>query len=242
MIIAISGLTIEQGIRGLLRRRGSAGAGKDEAAKQLVSKHNFVPLAFADPLKRFLADTFDWEEDRLWGPSENRAKEDPRYQVPFRFGLSDAEKKAWPNFLTARHSLQTLGNDWGREMCCYNTWVLYAMRVAKKIESGEYHYDRFKGLLRYGDHGCPLLVGDPRKNIVITDLRYKNEAEAVREAGGMLVRVKRWVPKITVSPKHQSEKDLLEVHDDDFDWILHNRSTLDDLWSQVDNMVANLAK
>jgi hypothetical protein len=116
------------------------------------------------------------------------------------------------------------------------------MRIAKMVESGEYHYDRVKGLLRYGDPSCPLLVGDPRKHIVITDLRYKNEASAVREAGGILIRVKRWVPKIMVSPKHQSEKDLLEVHDDDFDWILHNRSTLEDLWLQVDHMIANLPR
>jgi hypothetical protein len=79
-------------------------------------------------------------------------------------------------------------------------------------------------------------------DIVITDLRYKNEAEAVRAAGGKLVRVKRWVPKIKVSPKHQSERDLLEVHDDDFDWILHNRSTIEDLWLQVDHMIANLPR
>lgn len=242
MIIAISGLTIEQGIRGLLRRRGSAGAGKDEAAKQLVSEHGFVPLAFADPLKRFLADTFDWDEDRLWGPSEDRTKEDPRYRVPISIGLSDADRKARPQFLNARHALQSLGNDWGREMCCLNTWVSYAMRVAKKIESGAYYYDRVKGLLRYDDPRCPALFGEPLRNIVITDLRYKNEAEAVREAGGKLVRVKRWVPKITVSPKHQSEKDLLEVHDDDFDWILHNRSTLEDLWGQVDYMVSGLTQ
>jgi hypothetical protein len=116
------------------------------------------------------------------------------------------------------------------------------MRVAKKIESGGYHYDRVRGLLKYGSPGCPILVGEPRKDIVITDLRYKNEAEAVREAGGYLVRVKRWVPKISVATTHQSEKDLLEVHDDDFDWLLHNRSSIEDLWGQVDNMVSNLGK
>jgi hypothetical protein len=240
VIIAISGLTVEQGIRGLLRRRGSAGAGKDEAAKQLVKYHNFVPLAFADPLKRFLADTFDWDEDRLWGPSENRAKEDPRYRLSLPFGLTHEEMKARTEYLTARHALQSLGDGWGRNQCCELTWVLYAMRVAKKIGGGEYHYDPIRGLIKYGTPGCPILVGEPRKDIVITDLRYKNEAEAVREAGGYLVRVKRWIPKIQVSPKHQSEKDLLEVHDDDFDWILHNRSTLDDLWGQVDHMVSNL--
>jgi hypothetical protein len=241
VIIAISGLTIEQGIRGLLRRRGNAGAGKDEAAKQLVLKHNFVPLAFADPMKRFLADIFDWDEDRLWGPSENRTREDPRYRVPRLFGLSDAEEKTRPQFLNARYALQSIGNEWGREMCYYDTWVLYAMRIARKIEDG-YYYDRVKGVLQQGQPGCPILVGEPAKNIVITDLRYKNEAEVVRAAGGKLVRVKRWVPKITISPKHQSEKDLLDVHDDAFDWILHNRSTLEDLWAQVDHMIANLPR
>jgi hypothetical protein len=236
VIIAISGLTIEQGIKGLLRRRGSAGAGKDEAAKRLVSEHRFVPLAFADPLKRFLADTFDWDEDRLWGPSENRAKEDRRYQVPFLFDGDSAR----PQFLNARHALQSLGDSFGREMCCYDTWVLYAMRVAKEISTGNYRYSRTEGLILEENIYNPM-VDPPSNDIVITDLRYKNEAEAVRAAGGKLVRIKRWVPKITVSPKHQSEKDLLEVPDDDFDWVLHNRSTLEDLWGQVDHMIASMA-
>jgi hypothetical protein len=231
VIIAISGLTIEQGIRGLLRRRGSAGAGKDEAAKQLMQKHGFVPLAFADPLKRFLSDVFDWSEDQLWGPSENRAKEDPRYPRSYH-GMDIVKDDKTPKYLTIRHALQQLGDSFGRNECYINTWVDYAMRVSKKIESGSHHYDRAKGLLQE-------MYMRP-SNVVITDLRYKNEAEAVREAGGKLVRVKRWVPKIKVCPKHQSEKDLLDVHDDDFDWILHNRSTIDDLWTQVDHMIANL--
>ena len=239
MIIAISGLTIEQGIRGLLRRRGSAGAGKDEAASRLVSKHRFVPLAFADPLKRFLADTFDWEEDRLWGPSGNRALEDPRYRVSHLFCRFQDEIKSYPQHLTARHALITLGNDWGREMCCYDTWVLYAMRIANKISTGQYHYSRTKGLILEENIFNPT-SDTPSTDIVITDLRYQNEAMAVREAGGKLVRIKRWVPKITVSPKHQSERDLLELHDDDFDWVLNNRTTIEDLWSQVDHMIDNL--
>ena len=234
MIIAISGLTVEQGIRSLLRRRrGNAGAGKDEAAKQLVQYHNFVPLAFSDPLKRFLADTFDWTEEQLWGPSENRAKEDPRY-------VRTHLEPSTPRFLTPRHALQQLGDSFGRNQCCTNTWVTYAMRVSKKIESGDYHYDRVKGLLKYGSPGCPILVGESRKDIVITDLRYKNEAEAVRAAGGMLVRCKRWVPKIKVTPTHASENDLLDFHDDDFDWILRNKGTVQELWNQVDSMVGNL--
>lgn len=241
MIIAISGLTIEEkrhlrldaGWKNILtRRRGSAGAGKDEAAKQLVAKHNFVPVAFADPMKRFAAELFDWDQDRLWGPSENRAKEDQRY--PRTMGPFGPRSDP---YLTARHVLQSLGNDWGREMCTLDVWVLYAMRVAEQIGSGEYVYDQTLGL-----SDSRMVVGPPRKNVVFTDLRYKNEAAAVRKGGGYLVRVRRWVPEIKVSPTHQSEIDLLDLHDDDFDWVLHNRSTLEDLWNQVDHMVANIGK
>ena len=243
MIIAISGLTIEQGWRGWLRRRhGNAGAGKDEAAKQLILSHNYTPLAFADPLKRILKDVFDWSDDQLWGPSENRNKEDPRYPRTVFEGnpLVHSEKDPAPVGLTIRHALQTLGDGWGRNECYLNVWVDYAMRVAKKLGTGEYGYDRITGLYKYGSESGKLLVGEPRTNVVITDLRYKNEAEAVRAAGGLLVRCKRWVPKIKVTPTHASENDLLDVHDADFDWILLNKGTVQELWNQVDSMVGNL--
>lgn len=243
MLIAISGLTTEAGwFTWLTRRRGSAGAGKDEAARQLVAAHNYVPLAFADPLKRILKDVFEFTDDQLWGPSENRNKEDPRYPRTV-FGenpLVHSKEDPTPVGLTVRHALQTLGDGWGRNECYQNVWAEYAIRVATKLTTGKYGYDQKLGLYELNVPGSPMLIGPPRTDVVITDLRYQNEAEAVRKAGGKLVRVKRKVKEIKVSPTHKSENDLLVLHDDDFDWVLNNNSTLTALWEQVDQMAQSL--
>lgn len=260
MLIAISGLTTEVGwFNWLSRKRGSAGAGKDEAARQLVQAHNYVPVAFADPLKRILKDVFDFTDDQLWGPSENRNKEDPRYPRTTYDGMPivhSAEDPS-PYCLTVRHALQTLGDGWGRNECYLNVWAEYAIRVTNKMATGKFGYDQKLGLYPLsenyrssdpdfhcsGTKGSPIIIGEPRTNVVITDLRYQNEAEAVRKSGGKLVRVKRKIKKIKkikVSPTHKSENDLLGLHDDDFDWILDNNSTLTDLWAQVDRMVEGL--
>lgn len=256
MLIAISGLTTEAGwFNWLSRKRGSAGAGKDEAARQLVQAHNYVPIAFADPLKRILKDVFDFTDDQLWGPSENRNKEDPRYPRTTSSGspiVHSAEDPS-PYCLTVRHALQTLGDGWGRNECYEPIWAEYAVRIANKLATGKFGYDQKLGLYPLsinsssdpefqcsGIKGGPVIIGVPRTDVVITDLRYQNEAEAVRKAGGKLVRVKRKVKEIKVSPDHKSENDLLALHDDDFDWILDNNSTLTDLWARVDRMVEGL--
>jgi len=257
MLIAISGLTTEAGwFNGLSRKRGSAGAGKDEAARQLVQAHNYVPIAFADPLKRILKDVFDFTDDQLWGPSENRNKEDPRYPRTI-FGGSPLVHSAEDHTqvcLTVRHALQTLGDGWGRNECYEPIWAEYAIRMTNRLATGKFGYDQKLGLYQLaearhssnpnfhcsGIKGGPVLIGVPRTDVVLTDLRYQNEAEAVRKAGGKLVRVKRKVKEIKVSPDHKSENDLLSLHDDDFDWVLDNNSTLTDLWARVDKMVEGL--
>jgi hypothetical protein len=244
MLIAISGLTTEEGwLNCLSRKRGSAGAGKDEAAKQLVVKHGFVPMSFADPLKRILQDVFDFTDDQLWGPSENRNKGDSRYPRTYHGSrLVDTlpDGSTVQACLTPRLALQTLGDGWGRNECYENIWAEYATRAANKIASGKYGYDQKRGLYEYGAPFLPKRIGEPPTNVVITDLRYQNEAEAVRQAGGKLVRIKRKVKKLKVAPTHKSENDLLGLHDDDFDWVLNNKSTLEDLWGQVDSMMNEL--
>lgn len=88
---------------------GKAGAGKDTIAAMIPGARRF---SFADPLKEFVAQVFDWDRDTLWGPSENRNKPDPRY-----------------NGLTPRHALQTLGTEWGRG-CYEDVWAQLGVRRA----------------------------------------------------------------------------------------------------------------
>lgn len=66
---------------------------------------------------------------------------------------------------------------------------------------------------------------------VITDVRFPNEAKAIRDAGGMLVRVFR----TSVGPVngHVSETALDDVYED---WTIYNNSTLAALLSKVDHL------
>lgn len=61
---------------------GTAGAGKDSVAKELVSAHGWELYSLAGPMKRFAADMFGFTDEQLYGPSKARNKPDPRWARP----------------------------------------------------------------------------------------------------------------------------------------------------------------
>lgn len=72
------------------------------------------------------------------------------------------------------------------------------------------------------------------KPAVFVDCRYRNEADAIRAAGGLVVRLERPGTAPAVSPDgsiHISETDL---DDYDFDVVVHNDSSLERLRMQMD--------
>lgn len=219
MIIAVSGIVIERRFLGLLTRKGSAGAGKGLISDRLVKEHRFVPIAFADPMKRFLRETYQFSVNQLWGPSETRGIEDSRY--PRRGG-----------YLTPRYCLQQLGEEFGRH-CYKNTWVDYGLRIAKDLQAGYGIYDPQEGFIE---------KMAPRRNVVFTDLRHENEFWAIKEAGGKVIRCVRPGVNLSTTSKHQSEKDLLGIHDSQFDAVIHNISTVEDLWKLTDVTYKTWAK
>jgi len=99
--------------------------------------------------------------------------------------------------------LQRMGTEAGREIFGENIWI-----------------DRTLGGL------------DPSKNYIITDVRYKNEANAIRDLGGQIWRVKR--PGTGPVNKHKSEVDL---NDYNFDFTLKNDGDLENLKHLVDKMM-----
>lgn len=89
---------------------------------------------------------------------------------------------------TPRELAQSLGTDWGRDMVNMNLWVDAVVRSLH-----------------------------PTERAVFTDVRFPNEAEAIRNAGGILIHitcVDR--PTGTVSDAHESESWLpwLEAYAD----------------------------
>lgn len=99
-------------------------------------------------------------------------------------------------YLTPRHALQQLGTEFGR--ACYpDIWVEYTMRVAQKLLKKDYElneriwaYTSRLGLFQaqgYRPHWGSVLA----KGVVIPDVRFKNEADAIFKAGGDVWRIER---------------------------------------------------
>lgn len=72
----------------------------------------------------------------------------------------------------------------------------------------------------------------PRAHYAISDVRYVNEAEAIRDAGGALWRIER--PGVRPVNSHLSESSL---DDWPFDVVLDNDSDVKALYEKVDRML-----
>lgn len=79
---------------------------------------------------------------------------------------------------TPRWAMQTLGTEWGRRLIGENLWVDLLIRRAAKLRA----------------------IGQP---VVCDDMRFPNEAEAIRAAGGVLIRIER--PGAAAPNGHASE-------------------------------------
>lgn len=100
----------------------------------------------------------------------------------------------------ARELLQRFGTEVVREMFGENFWVDYTMHLAESLDK-----------------------------VVISDVRFKNEAEAIKAAGGVVWRVER--PGTEAANSHASEHDLEGY---EFDLTINNVGTIEVLHTVVD--------
>lgn len=196
---------------------GHAGSGKDTAADFLVEE-GCVKISLADPLKRICADVFGFSREQLWGPSERRNEPDTRY--PRDHGC-----------LTPRYALQRLGTEWGRD-CYDNVWIEYAIRMATRVleedapGGGSWYYRPEMGL--WGDGKAPQ--SDRPKAVVIPDVRFRNEVEAINAAGGQVLRIIRPGAAGGVGiAGHASESEMDGIPGNLFTGIILNAGSLEDL-------------
>lgn len=97
---------------------------------------------------------------------------------------------------TPRHAMITLGTEWGRNLIDYNLWVRVTMHKV--------------------NHS--LSVGD--KKVVIDDVRFPNEAQAIRDAGGTIWRIDRvgvgaGSSHISETGQEDIEPDVIVINDGD---------------------------
>lgn len=153
-------MTIQPKLIGLC---GAKGVGKSTYASMIAGQSGHV-YSFATPLKQMLMSVF---------PSEYILK---KKEVPI---------PNYPNHVTGRFLLQTLGTDWARKLITEDIWMLM---LRERLEKD-----------------MKVLGG----LMVIDDLRFPNEAHMVRDLGGevWLVRRRGFKPS---ADNHSSEAGITE--------------------------------
>ena len=114
------------------------------------------------------------------------------------------------NYKTPRYAMQTIGTEWGRELIGENLWVNVAMAGAEIV-------------LRDGGR------------VVIDDCRFSNEADAVRHAGGSIVRLVR--SGSGIAGGHSSEGQALPC-----DYTIENNDTIGAFKLFVESVLEDIEK
>lgn len=113
--------------------------------------------------------------------------------------------------LTGRELLQKIGTEMGRSIHP-NAWV--------NALFSEYVKDLRR--IYNSEGGTTIAEGYP--NWIITDVRFVNEAKAIKDRGGIVIRVNR--PSVVID-QHPSEISLDDY--EGFDYVIENDGSLKDL-------------
>ena len=124
--------------------------------------------------------------------------------------------------ITVREMLQMVGTDCLRNNFNYNIWInaLMADYVPEKVIWTDGPISGYA-------------PGTELPNWVITDTRFLNEVDAIKKKGGKVVRIER--KGVNPPNAHSSEMELANYKD--FDFIIYNNGTIEDLTRNVSIML-----
>ena len=157
---------------------GRAGSGKDTVARYLVQVYGYRRIAFADPLRSMAlaVDPIISADAEVGGAVTRVVRADRLSDVVGRLGWEGA-KRHYPE---VRRFLQRLGLEGVREHLGDDTWVEIAIAEISRIRAD-------------------------RMPVVVTDVRFRNELDALRRWNFLPVWVER--PGVADSD-HASEAEL----------------------------------
>lgn len=199
-------------------------AGKDSTAEGLIRFHGFKRIGLADRLKDVCSHVFEIPRTDMDDPSKKEALFDNPVTInpdhikhllellvydEFVFNFESTCKDICKIFIgknltSIRDMLQVVGTDICRNFIQDDIWLSY---VKYKINND---FD----------------------NIVITDARFKNERDYLKQLGAILILVKRdSTDGLPAKELHISENQL--GSDKDYDVVVNNNDTLMSLQSDI---------
>lgn len=199
---------------------GFINSGKSAAASYLSKKYNFRQDSFAATLKDVCANIFDWPRHLLEGDTiESRKwREEP--------DVWWSEKLNIDNF-TPRLAFQLIGTNCLRDHFNTDIWFLTLHNRIRKNKND---------------------------NILVSDVRFQNEINFIRDNSGTLIRIVRgqdpqwYKTAIDANNGCNKSKEIMNttyanIHlsewawvGTDFDYVIYNNSTLEDLYLQLDKI------
>ncbi|MFN6965225.1 MAG: hypothetical protein ACK4S4_15875 [Pyrinomonadaceae bacterium] len=187
-------------MRTVIGLTGYAGSGKDEAARALIGSRGFVKVGFADPLREAMSRLNPIVGRRVVSGTFFPPHDlDVRYrEAVHKYGYDEAKKR----FPEMRELLQRFGTEVGREMFGPTFWTDQAKR----------QIDLLPEL-------CP---------VVITDVRFQNEVDVIRDYHGLMIRIER--PGVTAVNSHASDTNTAKLP---VDVVISNDGTIADLHARV---------
>lgn len=163
-----------------------------------------------DTCGQYLADFYNFERVAFADPLKQALSAMFGFDEKQLQGSDDDKNLVDPHWgFSPRHALQTLGEG-ARQLFGDDVWLRSAER---------------------------RIVSSKKKNVVITDLRYPNEAEMIRKHGGILVRIDR--PSLgPIVDQHHSENALKNYN---FDRIVVNDGSLSSLKESIDRILQRMS-
>jgi Deoxynucleotide monophosphate kinase len=199
---------------------GKANSGKSSTAKLIAAAiceetAEYKVIAFADPMKRAVMTMYPWADPKcLYGPSKLR-----NTPIPNTFDKNG-------NPLTYRQLLIDIGtaardND-------LDHWVkVFDHNIAQLDECST------------RNPGPTITRYVKRKLLIVPDLRFRNEFDYLRQKGFFIIKLLRTTDVVIDSPTETNQDSIAPT---EFDYVLDNNGTLDDLKTEVKQIVKLIKK
>jgi len=178
------------------------GAGKDTMADFLVSNNKFVKISFAQFMKDASKILFDWTDEH------------------FEHDNKEIIDKYWG--ISPRQFLQNFGTEFLRglsqlnstSLCIYNSSILKG-NFSFHIKRLNLHINK--------------LYKNKINNIVITDIRFQDEFDFIKQLGGIIVKINRDISSNEYS-NHLSETFINDFKED---FIIYNNSSKEEFYKHI---------
>ena len=175
-----------------------------------------------DTVADYLCERYDFVKYGFGDPIKEVARTMFNFSESQLYG-SDKETVD-PNWgISPREFFQKFGTDYGQFI-----FPEHFPNLFKDIQPREFWVKRF--LVWYLEQ----LEKNPQIKVVISDVRFIHEFNFIKKNNGYVIKIKR---DLMDEDRHLSENELDNMEDSDFNGIINNNGSLEDLYRKVKNII-----